>query len=498
MLIKIQKALNLFNAALVTPTYYVFFTSSTIVTSAILFRGFKGSPTSIATVVMGFLQICAGVILLQLSKSAKDVPDAAVFSGDLDQVRTIAEQEQPESEPKADAIRGAAAIVRRFSVSRQKAEALEAKRVHEERLKDQLEPIGENEQVEWDGLRRRKTLKADAAGSLNRRKTLHPPLGLTHFPGDEEDVRSDTAESDGGAAFHGGFMNSLKRRAQSTLIPGQTKNLGAGTPTTEGFPRPPSALTDLAHPAYKNEITAGAEHSRHPDESMEMSRVHGLPSEAQQHSMDGSSDSKNTSPSMQQRRPIMWAHDVDEQPRSRSDLAPNPPRHSAQRQFSFQNVFHRHRNEDTSESVRSPRRPEPHKSSSSRHGSKEHNIPGIKSATEEERLGLVKGDSSTMLPLADSSYDDELPQHGSPPRRPGSSGAPPYPIYEEKELERRERWRDDRGSPESWNMVPTTARRKRFDEDSDSDRDFLEAKEWEGRGGGGVDGGPGGNRGAFI
>jgi hypothetical protein len=38
----IQKALNIFNAALVTPTYYVFFTSSTIVTSAILFRGFKG------------------------------------------------------------------------------------------------------------------------------------------------------------------------------------------------------------------------------------------------------------------------------------------------------------------------------------------------------------------------------------------------------------------------------------------------------------------------
>ena len=61
---------------------------------------------------MGFLQICAGVILLQLSKSAKDVPDAAVFKGDLDQVREVAEQEQPETEPKADAIRGTAAIIR--------------------------------------------------------------------------------------------------------------------------------------------------------------------------------------------------------------------------------------------------------------------------------------------------------------------------------------------------------------------------------------------------
>lgn len=50
---------------------------------------------------MGFLQICAGVILLQLSKSAKNVPDAEVFRGDLDQVRTVAEQEEPEYEPKA-------------------------------------------------------------------------------------------------------------------------------------------------------------------------------------------------------------------------------------------------------------------------------------------------------------------------------------------------------------------------------------------------------------
>lgn len=54
----IQKALNIFNAALVTPTYYVFFTSSTIITSAILFRGFKGTPSSIATYVDTFPLEC--------------------------------------------------------------------------------------------------------------------------------------------------------------------------------------------------------------------------------------------------------------------------------------------------------------------------------------------------------------------------------------------------------------------------------------------------------
>src|ERR1019366_8242663 len=103
-----QKALNLYNAALVTPTYYVFFTSATIVSGAVLFRGFNGTVIEIITVVLGFLRICSGVILLQLSKSAKDVPDTAIFTGDPDQVRTVAEQEEPEYEPRADTMRGTA------------------------------------------------------------------------------------------------------------------------------------------------------------------------------------------------------------------------------------------------------------------------------------------------------------------------------------------------------------------------------------------------------
>lgn len=130
---------------------------------------------------MGFLTICSGVVLLQLSKSAKDVPDSKVFAGDMDQVRTIAEQEEPVSEPKADAIRGGAGFIRALSVSRRKQEAEEAKRIYEERM----EPVGENEVVEWDGLRRRKTLVSEEPGIFSRRKTLHPPLGLTYFPEEE-------------------------------------------------------------------------------------------------------------------------------------------------------------------------------------------------------------------------------------------------------------------------------------------------------------------------
>ncbi|KAG0242390.1 hypothetical protein BGW41_004401 [Actinomortierella wolfii] len=64
----LNKALNLFNTSMVTPIYYVLFTSATIVASIILFQGFSASFGSIVTVVMGFLVICAGIILLQTSK----------------------------------------------------------------------------------------------------------------------------------------------------------------------------------------------------------------------------------------------------------------------------------------------------------------------------------------------------------------------------------------------------------------------------------------------
>ncbi|KAJ8129597.1 hypothetical protein O1611_g4032 [Lasiodiplodia mahajangana] len=189
----LNKALNIFNAAMVTPTYYVYFTSTTIITSAVLFRGFKGTAVQIITVVFGFLTICSGVVLLQLSKSAKDVPDTAVFAGDLDQIQTIAEQEQPETEPKADALRGTAALLRRISNARTKMEHEEFKRLQKEKEMERLATLSEDgqpEQFEWDGLRRRRT----TIGSNRSRpftapsptQTPHPPLGRTRLLSDEE------------------------------------------------------------------------------------------------------------------------------------------------------------------------------------------------------------------------------------------------------------------------------------------------------------------------
>ncbi|KZV93441.1 DUF803-domain-containing protein [Exidia glandulosa HHB12029] len=61
-------ALALFNTAMVTPTYYVLFTFCTLVTTIILFQGMKASAAQIITLVMGFLVICVGITVLQMSK----------------------------------------------------------------------------------------------------------------------------------------------------------------------------------------------------------------------------------------------------------------------------------------------------------------------------------------------------------------------------------------------------------------------------------------------
>ncbi|KAJ1540346.1 hypothetical protein HK405_011403, partial [Cladochytrium tenue] len=61
----LNKALELFSTNLVTPIYYVFFTSATISASAILFQGFNDAPAAqVASVLCGFVTIFVGVHLL--------------------------------------------------------------------------------------------------------------------------------------------------------------------------------------------------------------------------------------------------------------------------------------------------------------------------------------------------------------------------------------------------------------------------------------------------
>ncbi|OAA76224.1 DUF803 domain membrane protein [Akanthomyces lecanii RCEF 1005] len=328
-IIYLNKALNLFNAAMVTPTYYVYFTSTTIITSAILFQGFKAPGKDLATIVMGFLVICSGVALLQLSKSAKDVPDTAVFRGDLDQIQTIAEQEQPETEPKADAIRGTAAIVRRISQARQRMERKELDRLREEKSIDNLQPIREDGQAEfeWDGLRRRKTL----ASSTRARSVTspgpapftppppspHPPLGMSAFPSDE-----DMEEHERPSTMFSSIVGTIRARSRTnaTMPPSYgDEESGSGRMRSPGIR--PVPLTEIVLPKANNDDEAGSYYGA--------TREHVFPRDTEYRGASAGSGA--------------------------SLAPPTPPPHSARRQFSFQRVFRK--TPDT---------------------------------TEEERLGLVK------------------------------------------------------------------------------------------------------------
>lgn len=368
---------------MVTPTYYVYFTSATIITSAILFKGFGGTPSQIITVIMGFLTICSGVVLLQLSKSAKDVPDAAVFAGNLDQLRTIAEQEQPESEPKADAIRGTAAIIRRLSSARQKMELAEARRLHDEMHMD-LEPLGEDEQIEWDGLRRRRT----TLGSARRPYTsytsprppatpvAHPPLGMSHFPTEDEHEAQGRPDAGG---LGSSLLGSFRTRARS-MVPGPIRHDPLQSPMH------PVPLTEIAIPGYKEE------------------RGYDMPMHEQKTAYDAHASFGS------------------------GGLAP-PPHQTARRQFSFHNVF-RKSAASTVEDVDERERERDVGSHKARLGlgsrGTSHSAAGAKGATEEERLGLVKGDSRSDVTRSFPEYEEEEDVFGGGEEK---EAPPPVPRH---------------------------------------------------------------------
>lgn len=369
-----QKALNIFNAALVTPTYYVFFTSATIITSAILFQGFKGSVIAIVTLVMGFLVICTGVVLLQLSKSAKDVPDTAVFKGDLDQIREVAEQEQPESEPKADAIRGTAAIIRRISMSRQKMEEEEAKRYFREKQEDESNPPGENEVIQWDGLRRRRTIIGNGPTTLpltpRSARSPRPPLGMSRFPDEGEEQPMRTPSGKGRRSF----LDGVRSRASTMLHPHWQPDDG-------------SQIQSPMHPVALTEIAVGQSH-----QSNDVDTAYHGPGGVSQSGLQPPFQGRQRSDTP---RSIAWAdesgHDGPPPSRSSSLAPPEPPPHTTRRQFSFQSMFNRMRSTDAS--PRSPASPGKGILKRSDRSPGHDQRHAVKNATEEERLGLVKGDS---------------------------------------------------------------------------------------------------------
>lgn len=53
---------------MVVPVYFCYFTSATMITSFILYRGLKASAPTLITMVLGFLVTCFGITILQMSK----------------------------------------------------------------------------------------------------------------------------------------------------------------------------------------------------------------------------------------------------------------------------------------------------------------------------------------------------------------------------------------------------------------------------------------------
>lgn len=65
----LNKALDIFNTSLVTPIYYVFFTACVILSSAMLFKEWKGLPAKdIIGVLSGFFTVVIGIFILHAFK----------------------------------------------------------------------------------------------------------------------------------------------------------------------------------------------------------------------------------------------------------------------------------------------------------------------------------------------------------------------------------------------------------------------------------------------
>ncbi|XLS56310.1 hypothetical protein HN51_006065, partial [Arachis hypogaea] len=67
------QALDTFNTAVVSPFYYVMFTTFTIFASMIMFKALQNA-TQIATELCGFVTILSGTFLLHKTKNMREKP----------------------------------------------------------------------------------------------------------------------------------------------------------------------------------------------------------------------------------------------------------------------------------------------------------------------------------------------------------------------------------------------------------------------------------------
>ncbi|KAJ1549611.1 hypothetical protein HK405_004256, partial [Cladochytrium tenue] len=107
----LNRALDRFSTAIVTPVYYVFFTTATLTSSAVLFRGFAvASATDAVSIVLGFLTIVAGVALLfqySLELTRRATAAAAAVDAKDSEAAKLDEEDLLEGDDNASAADGA-------------------------------------------------------------------------------------------------------------------------------------------------------------------------------------------------------------------------------------------------------------------------------------------------------------------------------------------------------------------------------------------------------
>lgn len=299
-------------------------------------------------------------------------------------MRTVAEQEEPEYEPRADTIRGGAGIVRAISRVRTKRQVDEVKRIRDERLSS----VGEGEEFEWDGLRRRKTVSSaggGGAGSLRRSKTVHPPLGMSRMPNEDHDDGVSEPDSE----VHPGFFGRIGRKSHTSIgsASRRPQHDSAPVPLTTVHPPDKDGASPDEHiyglpPGLRNSIR---EEEREDDGDI---AYKGAGANPHIHFANAGSDSRERADS-----------------RGSSLAPPRPPPHTAsgrdsqgnRRQFSFNNVFGRARARgDSAATAEADDRPVSRGALSfaSRASRVEYPAGAPGATTEEERAGLVQGDGS--------------------------------------------------------------------------------------------------------
>ncbi|KAF9128085.1 hypothetical protein BGW39_005360 [Mortierella sp. 14UC] len=238
----LNKALNLFNTAMVTPVYYVIFTSATLVASVILFQGFSASATSIMTVVMGFFVICAGVVLLQTSKRH----DAA-----------------------------AAAVATALKKSKSSLSLQDEDSLMENEQEDMIEPgpLGLRA-VPFDSIRQ--MVRASTMPSTPYTVPLTP---VTVIPIGDEDAHQKPPRSIGRPLF-AKFGGGGRRGDATTSTPSTPQQLqpqqDAGTPLEEVVIIPTSATLPAHQGGEKQELREGDEEEYDEEQGEKTYRIEGI------------------------------------------------------------------------------------------------------------------------------------------------------------------------------------------------------------------------------